>query len=582
MKDFTAKELENLFSKKQLSAYNQKLKRELYLLKMDYHKVLVTRDSYIEKEINKREHDLQKEWKHKIKIVELKAKISMDLLNRKEKKIRTIELIHQKELEEKDALIEAKDIELEKKDILIEAKDAEILRLQKELEKRDILLNSNGTNSSTPTSQTSIRMKKVIPNSREKSEKNKGGQIGHKKHKLEKFKDEEITEIRYEELEECTQCHQKHLEETGNIIYKDSYEYRIIVDKVRTGFKEYRCKDCGKIIRKAIPDNLKEENQYGSSIQGLALGLMNIGNVPINKVKRIISGLTMGEIELSEGYISKLSKRASKIVEPFLKEVQAKILELSKIHWDDTVIMINTKRSCMRFYGDERLALYKAHEKKNMEGLDKDNILNLLNKEQMVIHDHNKVNYNSKYDFMNVECNAHLLRDLQKVSDNIPERTWAKLLKEHIQNYNHKRNTYLEEGKEEFNEEEINEYFMKLDEYIILGYEENEQNNKPYYSQTEKNLLDRIVEYRDNYTYWVLDFGIPLTNNVSERALRGVKTKMKVSGQFQNLSSAEYYANIRSYIETCHRNGINELEALQRLASGNPFTLSEILNNQKN
>ena len=239
MKDFTAKELENLFSKKQLSAYNQKLKRELYLLKMDYHKVLVTRDSYIEKEINKREHDLQKEWKHKIKIVELKAKISMDLLNRKEKKIRTIELIHQKEMEEKDALIEAK--------------DAEILRLQKELEKRDILLNSNGTNSSTPTSQTSIRMKKVIPNSREKSEKTKGGQIGHKKHKLEKFKEEEITEIRYEELEECTQCHQKHLEETGNIIYKDSYEYRIIVDKVRTGFKEYRCKDCGKIIRKAIP-----------------------------------------------------------------------------------------------------------------------------------------------------------------------------------------------------------------------------------------------------------------------------------------------------------------------------------------
>ena len=122
MKDFTAKELENLFSKKQLSAYNQKLKRELYLLKMDYHKVLVTRDSYIEKEINKREHDLQKEWKHKIKIVELKAKISIDLLNRKEKKIKNIELIHQKELEEKDALIEAKDIELEKKDVLIEAR----------------------------------------------------------------------------------------------------------------------------------------------------------------------------------------------------------------------------------------------------------------------------------------------------------------------------------------------------------------------------------------------------------------------------------------------------------------------------
>ncbi len=96
-----------------------------------------------------------------------------------------------------------------------------------------------------------------------------------------------------------------------------------------------------KNYKKSDTDNLKEENQYGSSIQGLALGLMNIGNVPINKVKRIISGLTMGEIELSEGYISKLSKRASKIVEPFLKEVQSKILELSKIQWFLFLLMLN-------------------------------------------------------------------------------------------------------------------------------------------------------------------------------------------------------------------------------------------------
>ena len=564
MKEFTAKELENIFSKKQLSAYNQKLKREYYLLKMDYEKIIETRESYIEKEISKREEKIEKEWKQKTRIIELKVRISMDLLNRKEKKVKKLE----KEVADTKAIIERK--------------DEEILRLQRELEKRDILLNNNGSNSSISTSQTSIRMKKVIPNSREKSEKTKGGQIGHKKHKLEKFKEEEITEIRYEELEECTQCHQKHLEETGNITYKDSYEYRIIVEKIRTGFKEYRCKDCGKIIRKAIPENLKEENQYGSSIQSLALGLMIIGNTPINKVKRIISGLTMGEVKLSEGYISKLAKRASKLLEPFMKEMQKKIIELPKIHWDDTVIMINTKRSCMRYYGDERLALYKAHEKKNMEGLDKDNILNLLNNKQLVIHDHNKVNYNSKYDFMNAECNAHLLRDLQKVSDNIPERTWAKLLKENIQKYSHQRNEYMSEGKEGFSEEEINEYFIKLDEYILLGYEENKANNKPYYSQTEKTLLDRIVEYRDNYTYWVLDFGIPFTNNVSERALRGIKTKMKVSGQFQNISNAEYYADIKSYIETCHRNGINEFESLQRLISGSPVTMSEILNNQKN
>ena len=52
---------------------------------------------------------------------------------------------------------------------------------------------------------------------------------------------------------------------------------------------------------------------------------------------------------------------------------------------------------------------------------------------------------------------------------------------------------------------------------------------------------------------------------------------MKISGQFQNITNAEYYALIRSYIETCHRNGVNEHEALERLITDNPYSLEEIL-----
>lgn len=52
---------------------------------------------------------------------------------------------------------------------------------------------------------------------------------------------------------------------------------------------------------------------------------------------------------------------------------------------------------------------------------------------------------------------------------------------------------------------------------------------------------------------------------------------MKVSGQFQNISNAEYYAVISSYIETCYRNNVNDHEALIRLIQDNPYTLDEIL-----
>ena len=74
----------------------------------------------------------------------------------------------------------------------------------------------------------------------------------------------------------------------------------------------------------------------------------------------------------------------------------------------------------------------------------------------------------------------------------------------------------------------------------------------------------RIEEYKTNYFLWTKDFSFPATDSLSERALRGVKSKMKIAGQFFTPVTADYYAIIKSYIETCHRNNINEFDALQR------------------
>ena len=89
-------------------------------------------------------------------------------------------------------------------------------------------------------------------------------------------------------------------------------------------------------------------------------------------------------------------------------------------------------------------------------------------------------------------------------------------------------------------------------------------------------MLKRIAKYRRNYFLWVEDFSLPTTNNLSERGLRGVKSHMKISGQFESEAAADNHALNRTYIETCRRNGINEIDALQRLCEGNPYTVAEI------
>ena len=56
-----------------------------------------------------------------------------------------------------------------------------------------------------------------------------------------------------------------------------------------------------------------------------------------------------------------------------------------------------------------------------------------------------------------------------------------------------------------------------------------------------------------------------------------IKSKMKISGQFQNIDTARYFANIKTYTETCKRNGILPYDALRRLMEGNPYKLKEVL-----
>lgn len=89
-----------------------------------------------------------------------------------------------------------------------------------------------------------------------------------------------------------------------------------------------------------------------------------------------------------------------------------------------------------------------------------------------------------------------------------------------------------------------------------------------------------MLEYKSNYFLWMHDFSLPIDDNLSERALRGVKSKMKIAGQFQNEQSAKNYADIKTYIETCYRNEVNPTDALIRLMEDNPYTVEEILANK--
>jgi hypothetical protein len=439
----------------------------------------------------------------------------------------------------------------------------------REVERLKSLLTIDGTNSGTPTSRTPLNKTKVIPNSREKSGKKRGGQQGHPKKKLERFKESEVNERIEHPLGACPECHGA-LEKTG-VIEKDVLDYKIIVEKTRHVFMVYRCPCCGKEVHDRIPNNLKEDNQYGPQVQSLALSLMNVGHVSMNKTRKIISGFTGNQINVSEGYLAKLQQRAAGGAAAFCDELRNELLKQEIVYWDDTVIMVSTNRACLRDYGTEKLALYKAHGHKDKAGLDDDNILRLLPPAATVVHDHNKVNYNEDYCFQNAECNEHLIRDLKK--DTLGSAWAGKLIFLLTQTHKKKK----EAGQKGFEPDYLSAFFQRFNDIMTEAFTENKKSDARYYAKDERTLILRILDYKNEYLAWVTDFDIPFTNNLSERSLRDVKSKMKISGQFQNEKTASFYANIKTYIETCNRNLVNGFYALYRLCMGTPLTLEEIL-----
>jgi transposase len=86
-----------------------------------------------------------------------------------------------------------------------------------------------------------------------------------------------------------------------------------------------------------------------------------------------------------------------------------------------------------------------------------------------------------------------------------------------------------------------------------------------------RNLPDRFRDHPDGFLAFMRDFSVPFDNNLSERDLRMMKLRQKISGTFRSFDALVDFCRIRGYVSTARKNGINALDALRRVFLGNPF-----------
>lgn len=84
-------------------------------------------------------------------------------------------------------------------------------------------------------------------------------------------------------------------------------------------------------------------------------------------------------------------------------------------------------------------------------------------------------------------------------------------------------------------------------------------------------LARRLIDRQADYLRLTHDWRVPADNNGSERDIRMIKLRQKVSGCLRTLAGAQQFCAIRSYLSTAAKHGQHFLEALITLAEGRPW-----------
>ena len=118
---------------------------------------------------------------------------------------------------------------------------------------------------------------------------------------------------------------------------------------------------------------------------------------------------------------------------------------------------------------------------------------------------------------------------------------------------------YKLQGKEKFEKEEYEKAKEKYLSILEKWNQEHIETSKqtPKYYESERCLIRRLKEYVEDHLRFTTDFRIDFTNNLAERGLRKIKTKLKIAGGFRNLNFAKYYCHAITIIDTCKKQKLN-------------------------
>lgn len=425
-------------------------------------------------------------------------------------------------------------------------KNEEITELKDRLSKYENP-EKDSSNSNTPPSKERIENEIVrrTKTLRKSSGKKPGGQVGHKGHKLSCIDtpDEIVDDI----PNYCTNCSES-LADAERIL--DYVTQVVSIPDIKPVIKEIRhyvmiCKNCGERIR-TTPRRRSNDVVYDASVKSLVVYLSVVQFLPYGRIASFLHDV-LG-LSPSEGSLVNWVNEAKRNAQPIVDKIKEYIMSSNIVGFDESGCYCN-KRLDWAWIAQTvyYTLLFRANSRSS-------NVLteqfgDSLERMTAVTDRHSA--YFALHFLNHQVCLAHLLRELQYLSELDTNQKWSEQIANLFREAIHERNT---------NPTAIinkTSWLDKLDSLLKL--------NVSNLGKKFNTLKNGLIKCRDYIFNFLENPMIPSDNNASERGIRKLKIKLKNSCTFRSDFGADAFLELHSVVETAKKHNQTPFNAIQAL-----------------
>jgi transposase len=311
---------------------------------------------------------------------------------------------------------------------------------------------------------------------------------------------------------------------------------------------------CGNCMESEFPAHVAASLQYGPNVEALVGYLHGRQYLPYLRMKELFTDV-MG-LPISVGGINSVLTRITKKALPWYEQIKKRIGQSNFAGTDETSVKVNGHNDWIWTWQNDALTFIVHSDNRSGRTIEEQfpNGLPLTG----LVHDRYPCHFNCEASYHQI-CMAHLLRDLKYVIELYEGKCeWATQMKTLIAEALELKKVMTPIQYHQHNDKR-NEIVTKLEQLLKTTLQEGHSK--------AKTLLKNLVKHKQSILNFLWHPQLPPDNNGSERAIRNIKVKQKISGQFKSDHGADCFVTLRSVIDTTIKAGQNVLAALRLIAA---------------